>query len=92
MSENGDLQVWWIPQVPMSAFEVPVQSEQEAALVLDTLARYDLFQLEHHIKPDYANVGGLCIFEDDEWVEWYKEGYWGDFDDYRSSVLQMEGE
>ena len=53
----GDLRVWWIPQVPMKAFHVPVADLAEAKLVIDTLAKYDLFQLENKIKPDFCNAG-----------------------------------
>lgn len=68
------LRVWWIPQVPMKdAFHVPVGSPEEAIKIIETLANYDLFQLKHNIKPDYTNVGGLDVFEDGEWVEWYDE-------------------
>lgn len=67
---SGSLRVWWIPQVPGQRFFVPVADLAQAKLLLTTLARYDLFQLEHRIKPDYANVGGLEVFEDGEWCEW----------------------
>lgn len=86
-----NLKVWWIPQVPMNPFEVPVESLREADLLLETLAAYDLFQLEHHVKPDYSNVGGLMVLEDDgdgnlEWVDWYDEETGDDFDTYRDRV------
>jgi hypothetical protein len=68
---EGDLKVWWIPQVPMKAFEVMVPSLVTAKVLLDALADYDLFQFENNIKPDYANTGGLIIFEDGEWNDWY---------------------
>jgi len=66
------LRVWWIPQVPCQRFFVAVVDVAQARHVIDTLARYDLFQFEHHIKPDYANAGGLEMFdlESFEWVEW----------------------
>ncbi|GAG34679.1 unnamed protein product, partial [marine sediment metagenome] len=32
MPKKGDLQVWWIPQVPMKAFTVPVKTVEEAKL------------------------------------------------------------
>lgn len=67
------LRVWWIPQVPGARFFVPVATLDEARLVLETLGRYDAFQYEHRIKPDYANVGGLEMFEDGEWFEWCSE-------------------
>lgn len=67
---NGDLRVWWIPQVPMKPFRVDVKTIDEAKLLLKTLAQYDLFQLENNIKPDYSNAGGLEEFVDGEWFEW----------------------
>ncbi len=73
MSKLGDLKVWWIPQVPMKSFDVQVYSLTESKLVLKTLADYDLFQLENNIKPDFSNAGGLSVFEDGEWIDWYDE-------------------
>ena len=69
----GSLRVWWIPQVPMQPFRVEVATVREAKLLLDTLAKYDIFQFENRIKPDYCNAGGLEVFEDGEWCEWYDE-------------------
>lgn len=84
--QTGDLKVWWIPQVPGKPFEVLLGPQSpatlvQAKLVLDTLARYDLFQYENNIKPDYANAGGLQVWDPasyDEtdkvqgmWVDWY---------------------
>lgn len=73
MPKEGDLRVWWIPQIPMKAFNVPVKNLDEACLLIDTLGKYDLFQLKHKVKPDYSNAGGLNVFENGEWVEWYGE-------------------
>ena len=76
---QGDLRVWWIPQVPMNAFYVPVKTVHEAKLILNTLALYDIFQFENHIKPDYSNAGGLEVYDDIDgtgkldWGEWYDE-------------------
>lgn len=70
---EGSLRVWHIPQVPGKPFHVPITGPMPISTaidVLDTLARYDLFQYENKIKPDYANAQGLEIFEDGEWVEW----------------------
>ena len=74
----GDLKVWHIPQVPGKSFDVPVKSLREARKMMLTLARYDLFQLEHRIKPDYSNVNGLCVYaevgEDEfDWIDWEDE-------------------
>lgn len=76
----GDLQVWWIPQVPMEPFEVEVGSVAEGVKILDTLARYDQFQYEHRVKPDYCNTGGLRCWTDNcdgdgtpGWEDWMDE-------------------
>ena len=69
----SELRVWWIPQIPMEPFYVSVNTVAEGVLILRTLAQYDLFQLEHHIKPDYANTGGLCVLENGEWFDWVDE-------------------
>ena len=67
---EGDLKVYWIPQVPMEAFEWPVRSVKEAIVLCDVLAEYDRFQFKHNVKPDYSNAGGLLVFEDGEWLDW----------------------
>jgi hypothetical protein len=54
----------------MDPFHVTVDSIPEARKILDTLAAYDLFQWQKKVKPDYANTGGLEVFEDGEWIEW----------------------
>ena len=68
--KEGQLRVWHIPQLPMHQFKVYVSSLKEANLILDTLAIYDLYQLEYKIKPDYSNAAGLEIFKDGKWEEW----------------------
>ena len=79
-NKAGDLQIWWIPQVPMKAFEVPVSSLEEGVKIMDVLADYDLFQYENKIKPDYSNTGGLSVWSDASdgegnsgWQDWYDE-------------------
>ncbi len=75
------LRVWWIPQVPMQPFYVPVSSVEEGIKIMAVLAEYDLFQYDNNVKPDYANAGGLSLFdpEDDtdgpegSWVDWFYE-------------------
>lgn len=76
----GDLRVWWIPQVPGKAFYVNVPSAPFGAIVEDILARYDAFQFENNIKPNYCNVGGLQVWDSDSdgegnpgWVDWEVE-------------------
>lgn len=86
MNKEKKLRVWWIPQVPMKAFYVEVKSLEEAHLLVETLAQYDIFQFKNKIKPDYSNVGGLQMFEDGEWTDWYNED--GEyFDEWRETNL-----
>lgn len=78
----GSLRIWWIPQIPMDAFEWPVADFAQAALMLDALAAYDDFQFAKRVKGDYANTGGLQIFDGSEWSDWEDEE--GDaFDEWR---------
>lgn len=62
--------MWWIPQVPGEAFEVPVNTVEQGAILINTLAEYDAFQLINNVKPDYCNSGGLMQFDGDEWEDW----------------------
>lgn len=76
------LRIWWIPQIPGCAFEWPVADLAQAALMLDALAAYDDFQFAQRVKGDYANGGGLQIFDGSDWVDWEDEdGEW--FDKWR---------
>jgi hypothetical protein len=69
----GQLRVWWIPQVPMKPFRYDVKTIDEAKLLLEVLAQYDDFQFKNNIKPDYCNVGGLEVYAEDGWGEWYDD-------------------
>lgn len=68
-------------------FYVPVESVEEGKKVMDLLAAYDAFQFQNMIKPDYYNVGGLEMFDEEtsEWNDWYLEtedDYYEDVDEY----------
>ena len=75
----GALRVWHIPQVPGKPFHVYVDTPQEAKLLVNVLAQYDLFQYENRIKPDYCNASGLEEYAADDgygkpgWCEWHDE-------------------
>lgn len=72
------LRVWWIPQVPGKSFYFPVDTAMEGAKIMNCLAEYDRFQFDNKIKPDYANTGGLQMFEDGSWTDWLDEETWED--------------
>jgi hypothetical protein len=91
MNKPGDLKVWWIPQVPMKSFEVPVKDVYEGVKLMSVLAAYDDFQYKNRIKPDYSNAGGIQIFDEDAgegipgWVDWYLDNdgeYYDDPEEY----------
>lgn len=73
------LRVWHIPQIPGKPFHTRVENIEEAMLLIQTLQRYDSFQYENNIKPDYAAVSGLEEYmgkqegTDNEWCEWCGE-------------------
>ncbi len=68
-----EYKVWWIPQLPMKPFEVPVSSIEEGKKLCKILADYDAFQFENNIKPDYCNAGGIVmkhpIITENEWYD-----------------------
>ena len=67
-----DLRVWWMPQVPMEAFTVPIPDIVTGRMLCDALAAYDAFQFEHNVKPDYSNAGGIQVYESDgESMGWF---------------------
>lgn len=82
------LRVWHIPQTPCKAFHVDVSSLEEAIKILNTLADYDLFQLENNIKPDYSSCQGLEEWDDaeKEWVEWYSDDGF-DIREYEDKII-----
>ena len=95
---NNKLRVWWMPQIPMKSFYIPVNSVEEGKKVLDMLAAYDLFQLQNNVKPDFCNTGGLQILDEEEndWCDWYLEtedDYYESVDDYcESDECEMKEE
>lgn len=92
MNAAAKFKVWWIPQVPMKAFEVEVASIEEGAKIMSVLADYDIFQFENRIKPDYCNVGGLMTLDTDgDWVDWEDEET-GETDPHRFIESLADGE
>ena len=90
------LRVWWIPQVGIEeAFFVPVETVEEGKKVMDMLATYDAFQLQNRVKPDYTNVSGLQMWDEEEkeWCNWYMEtesDFFEDVDEYCEQCEKAE--
>lgn len=60
---------WYIPQVPMAAFEFPTETRAEATLVLDAITKFSMFEFEKRVKPDYSDAGGVQELIDGEWED-----------------------
>jgi len=87
------LRVSHYPQVPCKPFIVEVKNLEEAKLISDTLANYDLFQYENRIKPDYANATVIEQWDADEeeWISWFDEETGIDnIDEYFESKMSVQ--
>lgn len=87
--ENVELRVWHNCQVGrVTHFYVDVATYQEGQKICDVLGQYDLFQLEHNIKPDFANANGIAHRHPE-----LTEGEWWDInpEDIADSTDDMEG-
>jgi len=77
------LRVCHFPQVPCKPFTVEINTLEESLLLFNVLANYDLFQYKNNIKPNYANMTVLEVWEEDSdgegtpgWCQWFDElGY-----------------
>lgn len=70
------LKICHFPQIQMKKyFEVDVKNLEEAQIIMDTLANYDLFEYKNKIKPDYSNMTILKIWDEEanDWLEWMDE-------------------
>lgn len=61
---------WYIPQVPMKAFEVECATAAEAERVLDLITDFSIFEFDNKVKPDYCDAGGVVVW-DDHSCEWW---------------------
>ena len=66
MAKEGQLRVWWIQNPPSEPEYHEVASIEEAIRVLDKLERSDLEN-----EAVWCNAGGLEVFEDNQWSEFY---------------------
>lgn len=100
---NQKMRVWWCPQIGACRehFYIPVHSVEEAKKVMDALAFYDCYQMNQNIKGDYANCGGLEMWDDYEqgWCDWYCEcesgdyyAYYDDVDEYIADMSDKKDE
>jgi len=84
---EGDLKVFYIPQVPMTPYEVAIPRRHgtreetdeaylnTAALVLNAVIGLSIFEFDNDIKPDYSDMAGIVRYEDGEWCDVDEEEY-----------------
>lgn len=62
---------WYIPQVPMKAFEVETSTAAEAQATLDLITAFSIFEYDNKVKPDYSDAGGVEEWDetDQEWFD-----------------------
>lgn len=77
---KNKLRVCHFAQVPCKPFVVEVADEYEAKKMVDTLAQQHLFLYKNKIIPDYANMIGVEMWEDNfdgegngSWVHYWNE-------------------
>ncbi|MFB0831513.1 hypothetical protein ACEU2D_18160 [Brevibacillus laterosporus] len=72
MEQVKKIRVSHFPQMPCSPFIVEVDNLEQARLIYNTLADYDLFQFNNNIKPDYANATVVEQWDEEkqDWLEW----------------------
>lgn len=96
IDEIQNLRVWHNPQVGSGCPTLyeEVSTIREGVKVMNLLARYDAFQFDNRIKPDYSNAQGLQMLEDGEWVDWEYDddslGYYDDPEDYIETYDMLE--
>ena len=66
--KEGSLQVWWCRNFPGTAIRYPVDNLVEALHLYGRLVWHDLQR-----SDVVTNVGGLEVYEDGEWSDWYNE-------------------
>ena len=72
---EGDLEMWFIPDIPGKEFRWKVDSGAEAEKLIEVLAAYNRYLHRRGLMDDYeADASGVEIFEDGEWTEFYGEG------------------
>lgn len=78
---SNKLRVSHYPQVPCKPFIIEVKDEEQAAIVVKTMALQHLFLYDNNFIPDYCNAILVEMFEDGEWVDYYNEEEGMDWDE-----------
>jgi len=65
-SKEDDMRIWWREIEPQTLYYVPVRNIQEAVIVFAQFVCNGL-------QKDWSNAGGLEVYRNGEWEEWYDE-------------------
>lgn len=93
------LRVVHFPQVGSckESFKVEVKDEEQANLVLNTLANQHLWLEKNNIIPDYSNAIFVEMYDNDidgegtaGWCNYYNEEEFMDFDEFVETYLSAE--
>ena len=76
------LRVIHMPQIPCKGFQVDVRNESEAYLICQALANQHLFLFENQIIPDYSNIILVEMFKHGEWVDYYNDLDYCEWDEF----------
>ena len=84
---KNKLRVCHFPQIPCKPFIVEVKDEQQAHLIVETLANEHLFLFDDNFIPDYANIILVEMYEDGEWQDYWNEEEFMEFDEFVETYL-----
>lgn len=73
MATNQKYRVWYVPQIPMEAFFYETDDLGTAQTVLDALAGFASFEYDNNLKPDYADAGGIELYDEEYGWEEYSD-------------------
>lgn len=66
MENATRFKIFYIPQVPMPAFEREYEDFETAKEVLNAIINFSIFEYDNNVKPDYSDVAGISYWEEAE--------------------------
>ncbi len=86
---KNKLRVSHYPQIPCQPFHVDVKDEEQALLIMDTLANQHLFLYENNFIPDYSNMITVTMWdeEDKEWYNYWNEEEGMEWEDFVEAMV-----
>ena len=66
--------IWYVHQIPGTAYEREVPDPQTGALMLDAIYSAMVHAFDHKMIPDYCNTGGIVYKDEDgDWIDYDPE-------------------